>query len=518
MYEFHWTHGPLVNSDLISAMSSLYSAHYGHFGQCGPRPGQPIRLSPEQVRRWLSAESLVVWAEAFGEMVGYAIAIHANVPEHGNVAWITQLVVHRDHRKVDVGKRLLFTIWQFSDYFAWGLLSANPYAIRALEKATRRRCQPQHIAKYASKLIALGAKQVHYLDVLKELSISENELRINTGFNLDHSELAEMLSSATSDTKPWVMGPLPEGWEWFAFTFHDQEQIPLAERELEEMLLASDKITKQAYARMQSHWGAHPWARFAAEEVEFMLRYSGVPRGSNVLDFGCGNGRHASEFAKDGYHVTAVDYVHESVEMAYQSLEDYKSFSIRFHNGDCREVDFGKRFELGVCLYDVIGSHADDHANSEILKNLARHIVDGGYVFLSVMNMELTERLAKSWFSVASEADRLLSLRPSTIMERSGDVFNPDYYLIDRDKRVVYRKEQFRRGEELFEELLVRDRRYTIEEISVMCVAVGLEVIWTRLVRAGHWEEPLSRDSGKAKEILVMCRKPYPKALQQRLF
>jgi hypothetical protein len=51
-----------------------------------------------------------------------------------------------------------------------------------------------------------------------------------------------------------------------------------------------------------------------------------------------------------------------------------------------------------------------------------------------------------------------------------------------------------------------------------MCVAVGLEVVWARFVRAGHWDEPLDRESDKAKEILVMCRKPYPELLQQRLF
>jgi hypothetical protein len=103
-------------------------------------------------------------------------------------------------------------------------------------------------------------------------------------------------------------------------------------------------------------------------------------------------------------------------------------------------------------------------------------------------------------------------------MEKSGNVFNPDYYLIDRDKKIVYRKEQFREGEEVFEELLVRDRRYTIEEVTYMCTAVGLRVDWSRFVRAGHWDEPLDRESDRAKEILVKCQKPYQKALQQRLF
>jgi hypothetical protein len=166
----------------------------------------------------------------------------------------------------------------------------------------------------------------------------------------------------------------------------------------------------------------------------------------------------------------------------------------------------------------VIGSYADDQSNFEILQNLAGHVREGGYVFLSVMNMELTERQAKNWFSLSSDPEKLLSLPPSNIMEKSGNVFNPDFYLVDRDKRIVYRKEQFRKGDELFEELVVRDRRYTQEEITLMCTSVGLEVVWIRFVRAGHWDEPLDRCSDNAKEILVMCRKPDPKILQPKLF
>ena len=159
MFEFHWKHGHSMDPDLISEMSDLYSAHYGAWGRLGARPGAPIRLSADHIRKYLTPDSLVVWAKAFGSLIGYAIAIHAEVPGCGKVAWITQLVVHKDHRQVDVGKTLLFTIWKFSDHFAWGLLSANPYAIRALEKATRRRCQPEFIAKHASELLALGTEQ-----------------------------------------------------------------------------------------------------------------------------------------------------------------------------------------------------------------------------------------------------------------------------------------------------------------------------------------------------------------------
>ena len=518
MYQFHSKPGTEISAELLSAMSKLYSNHYGRWGPGGNRPGEPVRLRPSQIQKWLTHNSVVVWVEAFGHLIGYAIAVHAHVSKGGTVAWITQLVVHTDHRRMDVGKRLLFSAWTFSDYFAWGLLSANPYAVRALEKATRRRCQPSLIALHADLLYTLGKNEVHYLESTREIAIDDRESKVNTGFHLDHSLLAEMVRNATSEATPWVMGDLTEGWEWFAFTFHDQQQIPLTKKELEEMLMASDEVTKQAYARMRPQLKTHRWAQYAKEEAEFILRNSGVPAGSPVLDFGCGDGRHSIEFAKCGFDVTGVDIVQESVEAARQASHEEGISQVRFHKGDCRKTELQNEFELGICLYDVIGSFVDEHSNFEILKNLANHIKEGGCIFISVMNLELTERLAKNWFSLSSDPDKLLSLTPSSTMEKSGNVFNPDYYLIDRESKIVYRKEQFRTGEDLYEELLVRDRRFTIEEITHMCVLAGLQVKWARFVRAGHWDEALDRESEKAKEILVMCQKPYLAALQQSLF
>jgi hypothetical protein len=134
------------------------------------------------------------------------------------------------------------------------------------------------------------------------------------------------------------------------------------------------------------------------------------------------------------------------------------------------------------------------------------------------MNMEFTAQKAKHWFSISSEADKLLSLAPSNTMERTGEVFNPDFYMIDRESRIVYRKEQFKEGDGLPEEFIVRDRRYTKEEIASLCSSVGLEVIWNRLVSSGKWKEKELPRADKAKEILLLCRKPSVENLQVMLF
>jgi 2-polyprenyl-3-methyl-5-hydroxy-6-metoxy-1,4-benzoquinol methylase len=518
MYEYHWLPGTLLSTGLLDDFAGLYSEHYGIWGERGIDPGKPVRLSGDRIREWLVPDSLIVWATAFGKLIGYAIAVQSTLENLGTVSWITQLVVHKEHRQQDVGKTILFTMWRFTDHFAWGLLSANPFAVRALEKATRRRCQPHHILKHTRHLKELGIKIVPYLKQSSKFLVNDHESRTDTKFYLDHLQLLAMVEAVVEDDKPWTMGQLPEGWEWFAFTFRDQEQITLSARELEDMLNASDKLTKHAYSRMKVDEGTHVWAKHHKSEVDLIIEHCELHTEMTVLDFGCGMGRHAIELARRGINVTGVDYLASSIESARKQSASDSLNTAHFEIADCRTVELSNMFDVGICLYDVIGSYVNEGDNYAILENLVKHIRPGGSILLSVMNLELTERIAKNWFSLATEADKLLTLPPSTTMEKTGNVFDPDYYLIDQETKIVYRKEQFTRGEGLPEELLIRDRRYTRDSIAQLCLEAGLEIQWSWLVQAGRWAESLDSESNKAKEIIVLCRKSIGDDKQRPLF
>lgn len=507
-YEFFWIPGSWADDDLLDNMAHLYSAHYGIWGKDDPRHGQPIRLSPNRIREWLrSPDCRIAYAKLDEELVGYAIAVQEKIRGRGIVSWVTQFVVHEAHRQKNVGKTLLFTIWGFSDHFAWGLISANPYAVRALEKATRRRCAPPRIKNDLSILRRLALRVVNYFTASTRTTVNSEVSKVNTNFFLDHSQLPSMLSNVTKNHTPWVMGQIEPGWEWLAFTFHDQPQIGLTGEELSQMLIAADALTKHAYARMSFATGKHKWAGHASEEAQFIVQNCELNASASVLDFGCQLGRHALALAELGCRVVGIDYVEEFIAQARTRASVNGLGLAQFEVGDCRSVTLQETFDAGICLYDVIGTYADNEENFKILSNLAKHIKPHGFVLISVMNLELTERRARHRFSIDRDADKLLELKPANIMETSGDVFDPEYYLLDNDTKLVYRKEQFRLGTSLPEEFLVRDRRYTREGIQAMCERAGLKIIWSRFVRSGAWDKPEPRDSDKAKEILVLCRK-----------
>jgi 2-polyprenyl-3-methyl-5-hydroxy-6-metoxy-1,4-benzoquinol methylase len=316
-----------------------------------------------------------------------------------------------------------------------------------------------------------------------------------------------MISRARSDRKPWLLGSLPEGWEWFAFTFSDQDQIQLSSDEVTNMLEASDQITRRAYARMTLDH-EHRWARHTPKEAAEIIEYCHIEPGQAVLDFGCGAGRHAIALARTGIRVTGVDYAPELVEKAGSKAKRQGVSGTRFLTADCRGVRLDELFDAAVCLYDVVGTYADLKSNSRVVANLADHLKPGGFALISVMNLVLTKNRARHVFSMAEEPDKLLQLPPSNTMETTGDIFDPDYFMLDQDSAMVYRKEQFTRGSDLPTEVIVRDRRFSPDEIASLCSGAGLQVVWTRPVQAGHWDRPLDEHDARAKEILVLCRKP----------
>lgn len=508
--KFTWLEGSwaIKKPDLLQACSDLYSKHYGVWSSNNTKlPTERIRLSPDRIKKWLALPGAkIYYAKLDNRLIGYSIATIEKAKNYGLIAWVTQLVVHKEYRHKGIGKNLLFSIWRFSNNFAWGILTSSPYAIRALEKATRRRCVPKRIKKNSRMLINFGIKNVSYLGEGMDIKISDADAMVNTCFYADHSQLDEMIKNVTSEKTPWLFSQLDEGWEWIAFTFKDQEQLELTTLEVEEMLNTSDQVTRQAYSRMQLD-NAHKWTKHTHTEVNFIIDSCVLSDNATIADFGCGKGRHAIMLAKKGYGVIGIDYSDNLINKAIRDAKKYDINNVHFVKGDCRSINLEKKFDVLISLYDVIGTYVHYSDNMKIVQNLYDHLRDDGLALISVMNYELTKHNATRCFSLQKNANELLELPASNIMEQTGDVFNPEYYMIDIESDIVYRKEQFSEGKLLPEEFIVRDKRFTMKEITDMCTKVGFAVLWAKYVSAGEWDKSLSPYHANAKEILLLCNK-----------
>lgn len=87
-------------------------------------------------------------------------------------------------------------------------------------------------------------------------------------------------------------------------------------------------------------------------------------------------------------------------------------------------------------------------------------------------------------------------------MAVSENIFKPEYYLINTNDGLVYRKAQFDCDRMLSAEDVIVDKRYRMSEFEAVATEVGLKVIHKRYVQAGKWDVALESTDSRAKEIL----------------
>jgi 2-polyprenyl-3-methyl-5-hydroxy-6-metoxy-1,4-benzoquinol methylase/GNAT superfamily N-acetyltransferase len=505
---------------VLEECADLYSHHYGVWGKGSKNEGTNIRLSAKKLLEWLPSDEADIYVARFHEnLIGYAIAVRANIYNLGTISWVTQFVVHTDYRNLDIGTYLLRHIWGMSNDYAWGVVTSNPYAIRALEKATRRRSDPLEMIKKcngkmrAYKLLEFGNSHIgNYINADTECLFTNETSQLNTEFNIDHSMINERIANVSKNGSNWIMGTLRDSWEWFAFTFRSQKQFKLSREEIDRLLSQeyNDALVKQAYTRMLGGDGSTDdgkfYTKYTEYETNFIIKESCISHDAFIIDYGCGNGRHSISFGAKKYHALGIDYISNSIQVCNRQLPEAYASYVNFSVADCRNYESSEPADLIICLYDVIGSFADEDSNLNILKSIYGNLKDNGCAFISVMNAETNIKDVKS-FSFKENPNEIFNIKASNAMERNGEVFNSKNMLYDKETGIFYRLEQFNRGNSLPVELVVRDMRFTRETITALCENAGFNIEFLRYVHAGHWDECLDNYDVKSKEILCKLSK-----------
>ena len=479
--------------------SELYSENYGYYSGIDnvSKQGQHIKLSPSSYRKLGENPHMFVSLCYVGEkLLGQAFFLRKELEDGKKCSWVTQLLVHHSYRNRKIATRLLQSAWGFSDYYAWGLATTNAVTIKTLESVTWRRVDPNVICDHLEEIGSL-CDEIAFTDK-DQIRLGAGKSQIFTNFYPEFQRLENNLT----DIYVKKLGSIEDGCEWLAFTFQHQDMF-FDEKHWEQMLDFSEYQLEDAYSRMAM--SSQGWTRFTAYEVDFIERHGGINRDSKILDVGCGQGRHSLELANRGYkNVVAYDFSERLINKAKDGIADHE---VKFEVKDCRHLKRDS-FDLAICLYDVIGSFRSYADNLSIVKSLYRSLKRGGRCVVSVMNMELTEHIATHKVAdVKNNPQALLKLKASHIMQSSGNVFEPDFFLLDTSSHLVYRKEQFEMDGELSSEYVIADYRFTRRQICDVFEEVGFTVVSATFVRAGAWDTPLSPTDSHAKEILLVAKK-----------
>lgn len=486
----------------LSQCSELFSQNYGKYsGKGDKQKGQQIKMGPKLYQSMYGSNPHMFVSLCYENktLLGQAFFLRKEIPNKGICTWVTQLVVHSQYRNRKIGSRLLHSAWGFSNYYAWGLATANAITIKTLESATWRKVEPSSIAQNLD-VIENILEEIPFTDK-DSIRLNQKQCQIFSNF---YPELEKSNKEEQFQIYIKKLGEIEPGNEWLAFTFADQA-ISFSKEKFQRFLDFSEQQLNEAYSRM--NMSEHSWAKSTNPEVDFLIKELNIQPTEKILDLGCGQGRHILRFAELGYKKgVGVDFSESNIEKASESATQ-RHLTANFIEGDARKLHFTGQYDVVLCLYDVIGSFREENENEKIIKNIKQCLRPGGKAIISVMNMELTEHIAIHKTSLIENPAGLLHLPPSNTMESTGNIFKPEYFLINTDDGLVYRKEQFNNNGMLSAEYLVADKRYTRQEISTKVRNHGLNIKEVRYVQAGHWDKPLDATDSKAKEILLIVEK-----------
>ncbi len=104
------------------------------------------------------------------------------------------------------------------------------------------------------------------------------------------------------------------------------------------------------------------------------------PRSKNILDLGCGTGRHDFLLAQNGYSVTGVDMSEEMLAVANSQLSTLSSqpSTIRFIKGDICTVRMDLEFDAVLSLFHVMSYQITNELLRNAISNSYRHLKSGG--------------------------------------------------------------------------------------------------------------------------------------------
>ena len=105
-----------------------------------------------------------------------------------------------------------------------------------------------------------------------------------------------------------------------------------------------------------------------------------------VLDVGCGIGKHLAEFLSGGWDISGIDCSQEILDCAKEYLGEKANLML----GDFMEYEFNKKYDL-VFHIGVVEHYLEKEERLSFLKKMLELVKDGGYM-ISIVPINIKER------------------------------------------------------------------------------------------------------------------------------
>lgn len=111
-------------------------------------------------------------------------------------------------------------------------------------------------------------------------------------------------------------------------------------------------------------------------EIDFLLKFARLEQPVEILDLGCGFGRHSNALAKLGHSVTGLDITQGFLDIA---REESKKMGIKvdYVHDDMRNIDFENKFDRVFSMFTTLG-YFNDSDNELMFQKIFRSLKPGG--------------------------------------------------------------------------------------------------------------------------------------------
>lgn len=220
-------------------------------------------------------------------------------------------------------------------------------------------------------------------------------------------------------------------------------------------------------------------------EVEFISSTLNCPAGTELLDVGCGYGRHAIELVQRGFNVTGLDL---SLPLLIRAADEAqrRALSVNFVHADMREMAFENQFEGAYSMLTSFG-YFDEESNLRVAERIARALKPGGRFLLDIVNRD---------YVVGDLPVRVWWEGTGCVVLEEVD-FNFHTSRINTHRSIV-----FEDGRQLEQELSIR--AYGLHEIGRLLKQAGFRVVDV----SGHLATRGDFFGGASRNLLVLAEKP----------
>lgn len=245
----------------------------------------------------------------------------------------------------------------------------------------------------------------------------------------------------------------------------------------------------------------------ALNEVKYLIDYFKLNSYENVLDVGCGTGRHTLAFAQNNLNVTGIDksdlMIHLAKKYFEQKLSQSHKIKYQLLTQDIRNPIIGPTYDIVICLYGVLHSCDDTQSIIEILSSIFCSCKPGAKIVIAYYNStQLDFKVIRNFDSKPTTDD----LNPFICSTKNYNNINGTLGYNSKINLIYYRKQLLDANNNIQEDSINSFRVIYRHEMISWIEQIGFVNIQEFNGREGDWD--FKKESPFAPVNILVAQRP----------